>query len=148
MTSELERSVYEGVTIASTDVTRQSGKHDVVWVITDRWEAGLQVVGGESKDERSQTQASVREIAPRAGYSSFRKGRVDSEFHWIHVSSNRSRLPQDLAGGSNRGDNYRWSLRITFALSNNFTSSLNYTGRRDSGEETVNIGRVEVRATF
>lgn len=148
ITSELERSVYEGVSIASTDVTRRSGKHDVVWAITDRWEAGLQVVGGESKDERSQTQASVREIAPRAGYSSFRKGRVDSEFRWIHVSSNRSRLPQDLAGGSNRGDNYRWSLRVTFALSNNFTSSLNYTGRRDSGEETVNIGRVEVRATF
>ncbi|MBL0060128.1 MAG: hypothetical protein IPP40_01170 [bacterium] len=146
--SELERSVYEGVSIASTDVTRQSGKQDVVWTITDRWEAGLQFIAGESKDERSQTQASVREIAPRASYSSFRKGRVDSELHWIHVSSNRSRLPQDLAGGSNRGENYRWSLRITIALSNNFTSSLNYTGRRDSGEETVNIGRVEVRATF
>ncbi len=146
--SELERSAYQGVAIASTDVTRQSGKQDVLWTITDRWETGLQFVAGESKDERSQSQASTRELAPRAGYSSFRKGRVDAEFHWIHVSSNRYRLPQDLAAGSNRGENYRWSLRLTLALANNFTGSLNYTGRRDSGEETVHIGRVEVRATF
>lgn len=148
LAAELERTLYEGVSIASTDVTRQTGKQDVVWTITDRWETGLQFVGAESKDERSRTQASVRELAPRASYSSFRKGRVDTEFRWIHVTSNRARLPQDLASGSNRGENYRWSFRLTLALSSNFTSSLNYTGRRDSGEETVNIGRVEVRATF
>ncbi len=148
VSTELERALFLGVSIASTDVTRLSAMQDVLWSMSDRWEAGLQARGGEAKDERSQTQASSRELAPRASYTSFRKGRADAEIRWIHVTSNRIRLPQELAGGSNRGENYRWSFRVSLALSENFTGSLTYTGRRDAGEETVNVGRVEVRAVF
>jgi hypothetical protein len=145
---ELQRAQYEGVSIASTDVTTQAGQHDVVWNITEQWEGGVQVAGSESRDERSQTQASVREFAPRASFTRFKKGRVDAEFRWIHVTANRARLGQDLASGSNRGENYRWSFRLSLALSENFNASVNYSGRLDAGEETVHVGRVEVRAIF
>lgn len=148
MSSELDRTLFEGVSIASTDVRRDHISHDLLWTITERWETGLALSGVESRDERSRTQASVREAAPRIGYTRFRQGRVDAEFRWLRVSSNRARLPQELASGGNRGDNFRWSMRATLAFSANFSGSVNYTGRLDSGEATQHIGRVEVRATF
>lgn len=145
---KLDRSLYEGVSVASADVLTQNASQDVLWSINAKWEAGITIEASEAKDERSRTQASVREVAPRVGYSRFNKGRVDSEFRWVHATSNRGTIPQDVSGGANRGENFRWSLRGTIALSENFSSSLNYTGRQDAGEDIVHIGRVEVRATF
>lgn len=39
VSNELQRTQYDGVSIASTDVTRVSGEHDVLWKISERWEA-------------------------------------------------------------------------------------------------------------
>ncbi|MCB9356993.1 MAG: hypothetical protein H6505_00280 [Calditrichaeota bacterium] len=146
--TELDRSVFTGVSVASTDVNRSSLTQDVLWSVTERWEAGLQVALAEASDDHSSTQASVRELAPRIGYSRFNRGRVDAEFRWVHLSSNRGVPPQDVGNGANRGENLRWSLRTTLALSDTFSGSLNYSARQDAGERTVHIGRVEVRATF
>lgn len=148
LSADLDRALYDGLSVESSDVKRQSFLQDVVWTVAENWESGIRVRATESADERSLTQASIRAVSPRISYTRFRQGRADTEFEWIRVSSNRVRLPQSLAEGSNRGDNFRWSMRVTLALSNNFSSSLNYTGRLDAGEETVNVGRVEVRATF
>lgn len=145
---KLDRSLYEGVSVASTDVLTQKGSQDVLWSIGEKWETGIAIVASEASDERSRTQASIREVAPRVGYSRFNKGRVDAEFRWVHATSNRGVITQDVGSGANRGENFRWSLRGTLALSDNFSGSLNYTGRQDAGEDTVHIGRVEVRATF
>ncbi|MCC6477076.1 hypothetical protein IT157_08470, partial [bacterium] len=121
---------------------------DVLWSNDEGWEAGLFVSATEGSDDRSATQASLREIKPRAAYSRFQKGRADVDFAWTHVTSNREFLPFSLSSGANRGENLRWSARVSFAFSQNFSGSLNYTGRQDSGERTFHTGRVEARATF
>lgn len=145
---KLDRSLYEGVSVASADVLTQGGSQDVLWSIDEKWETGLAIAASEASDDRSRTQASIREVAPRVGYSRFNKGRVDAEFRWVHATSNRGVISQEVGSGANRGENFRWLLRGTLALSDNFSGSLNYTGRQDAGENTVHIGRVEVRATF
>lgn len=148
VSTEIEQSRYDGVFIASRDVVRDRFSQDVLWTLSEKWEAGVSLAGSEASDENSRTQASVREVAPRIGYSRYNKGRVDAEFRWVHASSNRGIIPQEVGGGANRGENFRWSLRGTLAMSDTFSGSLNYTGRLDAGENTVHIGRVEVRATF
>ncbi|MBK6766134.1 MAG: hypothetical protein IPG71_07360 [bacterium] len=144
----LNQVTYQGVSLAPQDATIQSALQDLLWSLGERWEAGLSLTATEARDERSGTQTSVRELAPRIGYSRYNKGRVDAEFSWAHASSNRSVIPQTVGNGANRGENFRWSVRGTMAMSSNFSSSLSYTGRQDAGEEVVHVGRVEVRATF
>ena len=116
--------------------------------LSDRWEAGFGIKVSELSDEKSQTQASLRELKPRGSYILFSKGRLDGSISWIHASSNKTLIPFELARGANRGENMAWSLRGTYQFGQNFSGSLNYDGRRDSGEKTFHTGRVEARATF
>jgi len=146
--SDLDRTIYEGIAIASVDVRRDEMKHDVLWTLSERWETGLLLSAAESRDERSRSQASIREAAPRVSYTRFKQGRLDAEIHWLNVTSNQKRLPQELAAGANRGANFRWQMRGTIALSSMFSGSLNYSGNLDAGESVRHLGRVEVRATF
>lgn len=145
---DLERQIYQGLAAESSDIRRFRVQEDVVWSSASPWEAGLKIVGVESADEKSRTQASIRTLAPRISYTKYQRGRADGEFQWTHVGSNRSRLSQSIGEGSNRGENFRWSFRVTYSFSANFSGSIEYSGRRDAGEDIINVGRVEARANF
>lgn len=112
------------------------------------WETGADIHLTEATDERTATSISLRELRPHAALTLFGKGRFDAEMSWIHATSNRATIPYELGRGSNRGDNLRWSVRGTYQFGQNFSGTIDYTGREDAGEKTFHTGRLEVRASF
>lgn len=134
--------------IPERDIDQWFVEQNSTLTLSRRWEVGLGLRASDTQDEQTKTQASLRELKPRGALSFAGKGRFDAEFSWIHASSNKALIPFELGQGSNRGDNYRWTLRGTYQLAQNFSGSLNYTGRKDAGEKTNHVGRVEVRAVF
>jgi hypothetical protein len=143
-----ERLRYVSGAFEDRDINRFDLSQDNTLAIGRSWDAGFALSGAEVSDELTKTQVSVREIRPHATFSRFSRGRLDTEVSWIHASSNKSQVPFELGRGANRGENYRWSVRGTYQFGQNFSGSVTYTGRSDSGEKTVHTGRLEVRATL
>ncbi|MBU0690593.1 hypothetical protein KKH18_02160 [bacterium] len=134
--------------IPERDIDQWFIEQNSTLTLSRKWEIGLGLKASDTRDEQTRTQASLRELRPRGALSFSGKGRFDADVSWIRATSNKALIPFELGQGSNRGENYRWTLRGTYQLAQNFSGSLNYTGRRDAGEKTTHIGRVEVRAVF
>jgi hypothetical protein len=139
---------YAAGTVPDRDINRTELSQSNVVTLSPRWEVGADLRAVETKDERTATQVSLRELRPHAALTMFGKGRVDGDFTWTHASSNKGAVPYELGSGANRGENLRWSLRGAYQFGQNFSGSLSYTGRRDAGEKTFHTGRLDVRATF
>jgi hypothetical protein len=134
--------------VPDRDINRFEFSQGNTFGLSRLWETGVDLAATEARDERTATQLSLREVKPHAALTLFGKGRFDGDFTWLHATSNQSEIPFELGRGANRGENLRWSLRGTYQFGQNFSGSLNYTGRRDAGETTVHTGRLEVRASF
>ena len=143
-----ERLRYVSGTFADRDIDRFELSQDNTLTLNRSWDLGVGISAAEVNDEQTRTQVSLRELRPHATYNLYAKGRLDLEATWIHASSNKSQIPFELGRGSNRGENLRWSVRGTYQFGQNFSGSLNYTGRADADEQTVHTGRLEVRATL
>jgi hypothetical protein len=137
---------YGARTAPDRDVNRLDLSQINTVALGRRWETGIDLKFGEARDELTATQVSLREVTPHAALILLGKGRFDADAAWIHAASNQSLVPYELGRGANRGENYRWSARGTYQFGQNFSGSLNYTGRRDAGEKTYHTGRLEVRA--
>ncbi len=143
-----ERLRYVSGSFEDRDIDRFDLSQDNTLTFNRSWDAGVGLKASEVNDEQTRTQASLREVRPHATLTLYAKGRLDLEGTWIHATSNKSSIPFELGRGSNRGENYRWSARGTYQFGQNFSGSLSYTGRSDSGERTFHTGRLEVRATL
>jgi hypothetical protein len=130
------------------DITRFDLSQINTVTLSDKWETGADLRFSEAQDERTSTQMSVKELKPHAALTLLGKGRLDAEFSWVHASSNKTAIPFELGRGANRGENLRWDLRGTYQFGQNFSGSVNYTARRDAGEQIFHTGRLEVRASF
>jgi hypothetical protein len=139
---------YGAGAVPDRDINRLEFSQVNTVVLSRLWEAGVDLAATEARDERTATQISLREAKPHAAFILVGKGRFDADANWVHAGSNQALIPFELGRGANRGENLRWSLRGTYQFGQNFSGSLNYTGRRDAGESTIHTGRVEVRATF
>lgn len=148
LTVSQEKFNYVTGVLPSRDINRFEVTQDLTKTLSRVWEVGCGITAADVDDERTAVQVTLRELKPRVVYSLLAKGRFDAEFTWTRASSNKAVIPYELARGANRGNNYRWSARGTYQFAGNFSSSLNYTGRQDSGERTYHTGRLEVRATF
>jgi hypothetical protein len=143
-----ERLNYASGTFSDRDIDKFEFSQDNTASLSRSWDAGMELRAAEVHDQLTRTQVSLREVRPHATLSLMTRGRLDSEVSWIHASSNKTAIPFELGRGANRGANFRWSLRATYQFGQNFSGSLNYTGRTDAGEQTVHTGRLEVRATL
>lgn len=139
---------YANGSLADRKIQRFRLSEDVTYAISRLWEAGLEVRGEEVQDQRSATQASLREFRPHATLTAAGRGRLDLDFAWNHATSNKSIIPFELGRGANRGENLRWTMRGTYAFGQNLSGSLSYTARRDAGEKVIHTGRVEARASL
>ena len=137
---------YRALTAPDRDVNRLDFSQINTVALGRRWETGMDLKLGEARDGLTATQVSLLELKPHAALILLGRGRFDAEAVWIHAASNTSQIPYELGRGANQGENYRWSARGTYQFGQNFSGSLNYTGRRDAGEETYHTGRLEVRA--
>ncbi len=143
-----ETQQYFSGTFPDRDINRFELSQGNTIILSSRWETGLDVDAVEANDERTATQVSLRELRPHVALNLVGKARFDANVSWIHATSNKAAIPYELSRGSNRGENYRWSLRGTYQFGQMLSGSLNYTGRQDAGEKTYHTGRLEVRATF
>lgn len=143
-----ETSTYLAGTIPDRDVTRFDFTQVNTLILSHRWETGVDFRWSDARDERTETQMSLREVKPHAAFILLGRGRFDADATWIHGGSNQSVIPYELGRGANRGANFRWSVRGTYQFGQTFSGSLNYTGRRDAGEKTYHAGRLEVRASL
>ena len=143
-----ERLRYQTGTAPDRDMDRVQISQDNTVAFSQRWEAGVDLLAVEANDERTATQASLREMEPHVALRLTNRGRFDASATWIHASSNKAVIPYELGRGANRGENYRWSLRGTYQFGQTLSGSLSYTGRQDAREKTYHTGRVEVRASF
>jgi hypothetical protein len=100
------------------------------------------------QDERSGTQASLREARPHATLTVAGRGRFEGEFAWNHATANKALIPFELGRGANRGENLRWTARGTYNFGPYISGSLSYTARRDAGESVFQTGRIEARASL
>ncbi len=130
------------------DITRFDLSQINTVSLSEKWETGADLRVSEANDERTATQMSIRELKPHAALTLLSRGRLDADFSWVHASSNKAAIPFELGRGANRGENLRWSLRGTYQFGQNFSGSVNYTARRDAGEQIFHTGRLEVRASF
>jgi hypothetical protein len=137
---------YRARTAPDRDVSRLDLSQINTAALGPRWETGVDLKLGEARDGLTATQVSLREVKPHAALILLGKGRFDADATWIHAASNKTVIPYELGRGANRGENFRWSARGTYQFGQNFSGSLNYTGRRDAGEKTYHTGRLEVRA--
>lgn len=139
---------YDNGVLPDRDIARFELTQNNSLSLTRLWELGLDFGAQEIRDEQTSTQASLRDVKPRATLTMAGRGRLDAEFAWSHATANRESIPFELARGANRGENFRWSVRGTYAFGQNFSASISYTGRRDAGERVIHTGRVEARASL
>lgn len=139
---------YSSGVIANRDVRRTRFSEDLTYSLSQRWEFGAEFGAEEARDERSSTQASLRDVRPHITLTVAGKGRFDGDLGFAHATSNRAVLPFEVGRGSNRGNNWRWSLRGTYALGQSLSGSISYSARKDASEPVFQSGRVEVRASL
>lgn len=144
--ASIETIRYGAATVPDRDVKRVDISQINTVALSRRWEVGIDLKLSEARDELTATQVGLREVKPHAALILLGKGRFDADVAWVHGASNKSLIPYELGRGANRGENYRWSARGTYQFGQNFSGSLNYTGRLDAGERTYHTGRLEVRA--
>ena len=59
-----------------------------------------------------------------------------------------SPVSYELTGGRSEGKTFLWGVTFDYKLSNNFQSSLQYSGRSEQARPTIHSARAEVRAFF
>jgi hypothetical protein len=146
ITVSTETIRYGAATVPDRDLNRMDLSQINTLALSRRWETGMDAKLSDVRDELTATRAHLLELKPHAALILMGRGRFDADLSWIHAASNKTAIPYELGSGSNRGENYRWSARGTYQFGQNFSGSLNYTGRRDAGETTYHTGRLEVRA--
>lgn len=138
------------------DLTIHSVNSDFAYRPFREWEVGLRLLfertGDDARAER--TVADVNEQAFRAVYAIPGKGQLRAEVTREEVvlskpSSDPSRTyPYEFTQGRAFGKNYLWTVNLDYRLTQNIQFTLHYSGRSESGRNSVHLARAEARAFF
>lgn len=114
------------------------------------WEWRNKFYVSYGKDKLSLITAKSVSYQPELIFSIKEKGRatLNMELTRMYVRKTNFTLPFELIDGNNRGLNARWFFNAEYRLSKHVTASVNYSGRKEPGVDTVHIGGAEFRAFF
>ncbi|MBX7152083.1 hypothetical protein K1X84_10610 [bacterium] len=114
------------------------------------WEWRNKFYVSYGKDRLSLLTAKSLSYQPEIIFSFKEKGRanLNVELTRMYVKKTNFALPFELIDGNNRGWNARWFFTAEYRISNHVSASVNYSGRKEPGIDTVHIGGAEFRAFF
>lgn len=95
------------------------------------------------------TEATLLSLIPRINYAFRAKGRLNAQYEWAQVKSNKELLPYEMVNGNSVGLSQRWEFTFNYRISKNVQGSLTYNGRDEKRRGgIIHLGRAEVRAFF
>ena len=119
------------------------------------WQIQLNNEVGRQKDRAEVNQLLVGfwEVRPQVTYSARGKARAMANFTYLQVNITdnpfQKPIPYEMGKGKKEGNSFLWNFRFEYFISSNVTTTITYTGRRDSGAlRTIHLGQAEVRAFF
>lgn len=101
------------------------------------------IFGGESSE--------VKELGSTFKYNQAEKGSLQGNFSVLNIAysgNQNSPLGFEMLEALTPGINYVWGLSYQRSVSKKLQISMQYTGRRISGNRTIHTGGMEVRAFF
>ncbi len=102
-----------------------------------------------SRESLAKVTAKSLSYAPEVIYSFQNKGRASASLEMVRIYTQKDVfLPFEMLNGLRRGLNTSWLLMLDYRISDHVSASVNYSGRKEPGMETVHIGSAEFRAFF
>lgn len=133
--------------------------HLIKWKLNYRpvyaWQIQLNSEAGFQRDKAEVNLLDVRyfELRPQVNYSVRGKARAVANLTYLRVdiinNPLKKPIPFEMGKGKKEGNSFLWNFRFEYFISGNITTTINYTGRRDSGaSRIIHLGQAEVRAFF
>ncbi|MBK9257393.1 MAG: hypothetical protein IPM42_18135 [Saprospiraceae bacterium] len=99
----------------------------------------------------SKDKAVLNEFSAEVNLRKASKYSIDQTVSFVNIQYSglpNSPIEYDLLEGLKNGKNFLWSLIYTKRMSTNIDLTLNYEGRKAGIQETVHVGRIQLKATF
>ncbi|MFC1561584.1 hypothetical protein ACFL4Q_01140 [candidate division KSB1 bacterium] len=105
-----------------------------------KWEFLLSCTGARQTDTKGSHPVELNYFALRPGVNRafLGKGRLNGNFQYFRVNAqSTASLPYEFAEGRQLGNSYNWSFSLDFRAADNLTSSVKYTGERNTRYERI-----------
>lgn len=126
----------------SPTLTFQKGS-DFNWDFIYSYEEKLNILEGEF--------ASLSTLGTTLKYTVVNKLNLSAGLNFVAIGyqgTANSSLEYEMLEGLKRGNNFTWEILLNKRVAKNLDLTLNYTGRKPEGINTIHSGTVEIRAFF